>query len=260
MTLPKGHSLSGHRRKWLIPLLAVGILFGLSWVLPIQQLLDPETLTESLRELGMLGPLVLTGLMTLAVVVSPIPSLPIDLAAGATYGPWWGGVYVLVGAELGAVISFMIGRSVGRNFVEDWMGQHVVFCEKCSDHHLWGVVALARLLPIFSFDIVSYGAGLTRMSLRSFALATLLGMIPPTFAFTYFGSSLVVGGWPVIVLSLLLISFFLAFPQWILKHRSSDWVRWLQGESSSQATISHDEDSLGHSSPRVCDWCGSDKV
>ena len=53
-------------------------------------------------------------------------------------------------------------------------------------------------MPVFSFDIVSYGAGLTKMSLKAFALATLVGMAAPTFAFTYLGSAVVTMQWPFI--------------------------------------------------------------
>ncbi|MDR4485810.1 MAG: VTT domain-containing protein [Nitrospirales bacterium] len=44
------------------------------------------------------------------------------------------------------------------------------------------------MIPIFSFDLISYGAGLTNMSIRVFALVALVGMIPPTLALTYAGS------------------------------------------------------------------------
>ena len=52
---------------------------------------------------GPAGPLAIIGLMTFAVVFSPLPSAPIALAAGAIYGHLWGTLYVIAGAELGAL-------------------------------------------------------------------------------------------------------------------------------------------------------------
>ncbi len=243
--------------KWILPFVALGLLIGLSWVIPIASFLDPEQLSLSLKELGWVGPLALMGLMTLAVVISPIPSLPIDVAAGAAYGPLWGSVYVIVGAEIGAIISFLISRLFGKHLVGPWISKDLVFCERCSDHHLMGLVIMARLLPVFSFDIVSYGAGLTGMSLRAFALATFVGMIPPTVAFTYFGSAVVSVDWPVILLSLLLIMFLLLLPRLIMRNRSSAWVRMLQGKPTKEGAdgSSAVKGKEGH---RSCGWCGAD--
>jgi len=237
--------------KWIFVLLAIAGLYGLIQFTSLQDFLTPEKLTSLLRELGVAGPFALMGLMTLAVVVSPIPSLPLDLAAGAAYGSFWGGVYVLIGAELGAIISFLIGRALGRDIVSRWLKQDISFCEQCSDHHLLGVLVVARLVPIFSFDIVSYGAGLTKMSLKAFAFATFVGMMPPTFALTYLGSAVVSVQWPFILAGGLLVVIFLFLPKWIMNHRTSWWVRVLQGKPmvvglSAAETMNKNQ----------CGWCG----
>jgi uncharacterized membrane protein YdjX (TVP38/TMEM64 family) len=237
--------------KWILVLLAIAGLYVLIQFTSLQDFLAPEKLTSILRDLGVAGPFVLMGLMTLAVVVSPIPSLPLDLAAGAAYGPFWGAVYVLIGAELGAIISFLIGRSLGRDVVSRWLKRDITFCEQCSDHHFLGLMIVARLVPIFSFDIVSYGAGLTKMSLKAFAFATLLGMIPPTFALTYLGSAVVTVQWPFILSGVLLVVIFLFLPQWIMKHRMSWWVRVIQGKPM-LATLPASE----HMNDDQCRWCG----
>ena len=237
--------------KLILVLLAVAGLYGLFRFTPLQEILTPENLTSLLRDLGVAGPFALMGLMTLAVVVSPIPSLPLDLAAGATYGPFWGAVYVLIGAELGAIISFLIGRALGRDVLSRWLKRDITFCEQCSDHHLLGLMIMARLVPIFSFDIVSYGAGLTKMSLKAFALATLVGMAPPTFALTYLGSAVVTVQWPLILAGGLLVGVFLFLPKWIMNHRSSWWVRVLQGKPV--VPVLPAKEQLNDAQ---CGWCG----
>jgi uncharacterized membrane protein YdjX (TVP38/TMEM64 family) len=237
--------------KWMLVFLAIAGLYGVIQFTPLQEILTPEKLTSILRELGVAGPFALMGLMPMAVVVSPIPSLPIDLAAGAAYGPFWGGVYVLLGAELGAIVSFLIGRALGRDVLSRWLKQDITFCEQCTDHHLLALMVVARLVPIFSFDIVSYGAGLTKMSLKAFALATFVGMTPPTFALTYLGSAVVTVQWPFILAGGLLVVIFLLLPKWIMNHRMSWWVRLLQGRpmvAGLPVTEAMDNDQ--------CGWCG----
>lgn len=139
-------------------------------------------------------------------------------------------MYAVIGAEIGAIVSFFIGRALGRDVPGEFLKTNVSFCEKCSDHHLMGFGFLARLLPIFSFDIISYGAGLTKMLLKNFAIATLLGMIPPTFALTYLGGRVLMLQWLVILSGLLLAGLFLFLPRLILENRSTWWVRLIQGE------------------------------
>jgi len=103
------------------------------------------------------------------------------------------------------------------------------FCQTCTDHQLMGAMFLARFIPIFSFDIVSYGAGLTNISLKTFALATLFGMAPPTFALTYLGSSVVSAQWPLIAGGVLMVAFFLAMPKLLTNYRTSAFARLLLG-------------------------------
>ena len=251
-----------HNPRQLLKLaMLVGLLFG-AYVflgdLDLGEILNPQRVVEYLDSWGPLGPLVFMVMMATAVVVSPIPSLPLDLAAGAAFGPLLGTTYAVVGAEVGAILSFLIGRFLGKDLISRWLTTNVVFCEKCSDHHLIGMVFLARLLPIFSFDVISYGAGLTNMSLKAFALATLIGMIPPTFALTYFGSTVITVEWPLILSGLLLLIIFLFLPKWIMKNRTTRWVRLIQGERPSRQPEKRSKSVEEQRSEEPCSWCGAE--
>ena len=121
---------------------------------------------------------------------------------------------------------------------------------------MMGVLVLARLIPLFSFDIVSYGAGLTTMSLRAFALATFLGMIPPTFALTYLGSAVVTVEWTLVIAGGMLVVVFLLLPRWIVQNRSSRWVRVLQGKPMIPVVVS--DSSSQTKKEKGCGWCGKE--
>jgi uncharacterized membrane protein YdjX (TVP38/TMEM64 family) len=184
-------------------------------VLDVASYFNPEKIQSLLSQAGSFAPLVYILIMALAVIITPIPSLPLDVAAGAFFGPFLGTIYSSLGALGGAVISFMIAQFLGREFIEGFLGGHINFCKTCSDKLLTKIVFLSRLLPVVSFDIVSYGAGLTKMSLRNFSLATFLGMLPLTFTYNYFGSVLVVGKGLTIILGIVLVILFFLIPRWI---------------------------------------------
>lgn len=236
-------------------LAVVAIAVGWWWVssFDYERYLSPTIVTEWLRDAGPLGPLLLIGSMACAVLIPPIPNLPLDLAAGAVFGPFYGALYAIIGAEIGAIGCFLIARTLGRDALSRLFKVESLFCQTCTDHQLMGVMFLARFVPIFSFDLVSYGAGLTHISLNAFAVATLVGMAPPTFALTYFGSSLVSAQWPMIGAGAAMVVLFLTMPKLLMKYRASRVARLLLGPLPPPPEL---PPSSGTTPPR-CAGCGS---
>ena len=202
-----------------------------------QRYLSPAAIAQWLNDAGPLALLLLIGTMVGAVIIPPIPSLPLDLAAGAAFGPFYGALYAVIGAEIGAIVCFLIARSLGREALSRFMKTENTFCQKCTDHQLMGAMFIARFIPIFSFDVVSYGAGLTNISLKTFALATLFGMAPPTFAFTYLGSGVVSAQWPLIAGGSVMVACFWAMPNLLAKHRTRAFARLLLGPPPAPAAV-----------------------
>lgn len=83
---------------------------------------------------------------------------------------------------------------------------------------LTGVVFFTRLIPVVSFDMASYSAGLTKMSLTRFFLATFLGMLPLTFAYNNFGAALVVNGKLAVIGRAIMVLLFFLMPLWIERY------------------------------------------
>jgi len=132
--------------------------------------------------------------MTAAIVMSPIPSGPIALVAGAAFGPVLGTVYTVIGAEAGAIIAFWVARCLGYEAVRRW-AKTAPLLERLrrsrSQTWLMAIVFASRLVPFISFDAISYAAGLTPLTFWRFAVATLAGVIPISFVLAYFGKELV---------------------------------------------------------------------
>lgn len=238
--------------------LIFGAYLVAQWV-DVGEVLNPDRVAAHLHAAGPLAPVVFILLMAGAVVISPIPSLPLDVAAGVTFGVLPGTVYAVLGAEIGAILSFLIGRALGREALIRLFRTDVRFCEHCSDRHLAMFVFLSRLVPIISFDLISYGAGLTNMSLLVFAVATLLGMIPGTLAMTSLGGSLFKEEWLLVVLGLVMVALLLLVPKLVIRHPSSRWVRLLRGDAplaaayqAAPATLT----SLAREPVAPCPSCG----
>jgi len=152
---------------------------------------DMELLIIKARSWGVLGPLLFIGLMVLAIVFNPLPSAPIAIAAGAVYGHTLGTVYIVIGAEIGALAAFLIARFIGADLVRQLLPGSLSMGRFGTQNGLTLVVFVSRLIPFMSFDLVSYAAGLTQIKFWRFALATFLGLVPISFALAHVGSEVI---------------------------------------------------------------------
>ena len=164
------------------------------WLLrPDVNLLTPEGFKQRVKNLGVFGPFVYIGILALSVVVSPIPSAPLAVVAGAKWGPILAGIYSVIGGFLGSLIAYFLGRTLGRSAIKFLTGKIIYFSKQRGEVYLSWLIFITRLLPVFSFDLISYGAGMAGLSLPRYAIATFGGMIPSTFFLTYIGSAFTVG-------------------------------------------------------------------
>ncbi len=196
----------------------VATLWGLERRFQLSSLLAPERIDSFLQQSGPLAPAVFILAMATAIVVSPIPTLPLDILAGRMFGPVLGTFYAALGAGLGALASFHIARFLGREFLARFLKGHINFCRRCSDKLLTKVVFLSRLLPFVSFDLVSYGAGLTNMSAWRFGLASFLGMLPLTFLYTSYGAVVLNNQAVAWIGGLGMVALFFLLPRWIERY------------------------------------------
>ncbi|SLN76448.1 TVP38/TMEM64 family inner membrane protein YdjZ [Roseibaca ekhonensis] len=178
-----------HRAGFWIAAAFVALLI-LAWAMDwLPGAIDRTTIEAWVASAGSWGPLAVIALMTAAVVASPIPSAPIALASGAAYGHYAGMVYVALGAEIGAIMAFLIARRLGRGPVERLLGDKADYGLLGSQNALTLTVFVSRLLPFVSFDAMSYTAGLSRLHFWRFGLATMAGILPASFLLAHFGSA-----------------------------------------------------------------------
>jgi uncharacterized membrane protein YdjX (TVP38/TMEM64 family) len=175
-------------------------------------IMDAGRLRLWVSELGYTGPIMIMMLMATAVIINPIPSAPIALAAGAAYGHTWGTIYIVAGAATGALGAFGIARLVGYEFLYRFFGKQLHLGRFGSQNALMVMVFVSRLIPFLSFDLVSYGAGLTPIKIWRFALATLAGLIPASFLLAHFGGELTSSSLDQAMFMLLLLGGIIILP------------------------------------------------
>lgn len=138
--------------------------------------------------LGWAGVLAFVGLYALATVAF-VPGSALTLGAGAVFGLLKGTLAVLVGATLGAILAFWVGRYVARDWVQRRLAGREAFTaiDRAVAQAGFTVVLLTRLSPVFPFNLLNYAFGLTGVSLRDYALGSV-GMVPGTLLYVYVGS------------------------------------------------------------------------
>lgn len=216
-------------------LLIVALVMAGIWLL-LRQLgmpvsLAPAALAEWLNQQGMTGPLLLILLMILAVVVGPIPTLPISAAAGLVYGIIIGTAIAVLGALTGSIIAFYLARILGRDAVRRKMHTNPVFSSNGSQRFLFIAVTLTRLIPLFSFALISYAAGVTAISFWRYAVATTLGMLPMTFVFAGLGRSFELNPLLTVVAAVLILVVMSTLPLYLSKRPHSRLSRLLHLDS-----------------------------
>jgi uncharacterized membrane protein YdjX (TVP38/TMEM64 family) len=118
---------------------------------------------------------------------------PYQLLAGASgllFGTAAGTPITIAGAMLAAVTQFSISRHGGRAALDELSGARIRTWQDRIERGGFLAVLYARIAPFSPFVAINYVSGLTRLRLGTFALATLIAIIPRAFAYTALGGHL----------------------------------------------------------------------
>ena len=118
-----------------------------------------------------------------------LPGVWASMLAGVLYGTWVGSVLVFFGACLGAVVVFLLGRSVLRSWAQRRLEQipKLQAVERAVSQEGLKLVLLTRLSPAFPFSLLNLAYGLSDVSLRDYSLG-LIGILPGTVLFCGLGA------------------------------------------------------------------------
>ena len=125
-----------------------------------------------------------------------VPGTILTLAGGAVFGFWWGTLYNFVAANIGANAAFLVARSLGGDAVRRLIGKESRVLNKVDGivekHGFQGLLTL-RLIPLVPFNALNFGSGLMALKWRTYAIATLVGILPGTAIYTFFADALLQG-------------------------------------------------------------------
>jgi pyruvate/2-oxoglutarate dehydrogenase complex dihydrolipoamide dehydrogenase (E3) component/uncharacterized membrane protein YdjX (TVP38/TMEM64 family) len=155
----------------IIALLVLARVFGLGDKL--------GALRDWIHGLGPWGPLVFM-LIYIAAAVAAIPGSALTVAAGVLFGSFWGVILALNAATIGASLAFLISRYFVREAMVRWLGSKEKFqrLDRLTEEHGAIIVALTRLVPIFPFNLLNYGFGLTKVPFWTYVFWSWLCMLP----------------------------------------------------------------------------------
>jgi uncharacterized membrane protein YdjX (TVP38/TMEM64 family) len=185
-------SRNGVSARRLIPLgilVAAGIAFG-SHYLTFGTLAEHrDWLCGLAARWGLVAALFYIGVYAILVALSVPVGAVLTIAGGYLLGTWLGTLAAVVGATLGATGIFLATRA-GLGGLAQRAGPFLGKLEAGFRDDAFNYLLVLRLVPIFPFWLVNLVPALVGVRLRSYVLATFLGIIPATFVFASLGSGL----------------------------------------------------------------------
>jgi uncharacterized membrane protein YdjX (TVP38/TMEM64 family) len=114
----------------------------------------------------------------------------LTLLAGFLFGTFLGALYVDTAATAGAVIAFVFSRNFAGKWIQHRWNEHLRgfnrAISKYGSEYLLGI----RMIPVMPYFLVNTLAGLTKVSLMTFAWTTVLGSVPGILIYCYAGQQL----------------------------------------------------------------------
>ncbi len=195
---------------------------------------DKRFLKHTLREWGVLAPVIFIGLQALQVIIAPIPGELTGILGGYLFGQWVGLLYSTIGLTLGSVAAFAVGRWLGARYVQRLVSPEIWhkmdFIVEAEGAILCFIVFLIPGLPK---DMICYLFGLSPMPFWVFTVVSTFGRIPGTWILSAQGAHAASGDYlQVILLTALVVAA--ALPLYYYRNRLVDWLRGKRRHAADQ--------------------------
>lgn len=142
-----------------------------------------------IQSYGYWGPLILI----LLSVIRPLiffPATILTIASGALFGNFLGFIYIMIGENLSANLSYIVGKYFGGHLPEKFSSKNKMFSKMdCKFRENGFFTVFTMRLIYFPFDFVGYLSGMCKIKQKEFALGTFIGIIPGVATFIFLGSS-----------------------------------------------------------------------
>ncbi|MDW7662553.1 MAG: TVP38/TMEM64 family protein [Bacillota bacterium] len=211
-------------RKHMKFIVFVGIILLLT-LSPIRNNLSQMNIPEKIKAFAgnPIAPFIYIGFYILGVIFA-FPGLPLTVLSGAMFGFGVGTLVTVIGSNLGIQITFLISRYFGGELMPFIIRRYPYFKE--MDQRLnrngFRVMVTLRLLPIIPFNAINYLSGLTSVAYKDYTMGNLIGMLPASMLYVYFGATAMESqGNPFgLILSIIMILIFTGVSTVIKKKQS----------------------------------------
>ncbi len=194
LTVPSATPSRRLSRRALLRFLALALVLAAAYAVlrwpPVARYVSREALIgtfEALRQTWWAPPAFIAA--TAVGCTVGVPATALVVVGAMVFGLARGMVYNILGTFLGALLSFELARTLGREFVAQLVGPRLRRVEKLLNRRgFWALVRI-RFIPL-PFPLVNYGAALVGIRLPVFAVTTALGLVPAIGATTWAAAAL----------------------------------------------------------------------
>ena len=134
---------------------------------------------------GFWAPLISAFLMVAQSVILFLPAFPIFVVNALVFGPFYGLLLSWSSAVTGSMVCFSIAKTLGRPVVERMVNkEHLETADRALKKYEKYVILLFGFVPVVSFDVISYAAGLTLLAYWEFLLLVCIAQVPSALFYT----------------------------------------------------------------------------
>ena len=181
--------------QWIqIPLviLVFGVFAATAWYyFSIYDRFNSENVQDFISSFGAWAPVVFAILYTISAPI-PLISWVLSPLGGLLFGTLWGSLLVVGVATVSSLIPFALSRTLG----QDWVASRLKgkklddIYQRSEGQGGFLFILMMRLIPVLPWEVQNYVAGLTKVALPTYIVATALGIIPGSLGLVLLGDAI----------------------------------------------------------------------
>jgi uncharacterized membrane protein YdjX (TVP38/TMEM64 family) len=194
--LPNVRKDAGQLKRWtplvvLAALIALAYAFGLHRYFTFGTLIENRVALQTLVDQNFFSSVLAYTLIYITVVALSLPAAGLlSIVGGFIFGWQVSAPVTVIAATIGAVIVFQVVKTSLGSAIAERAGPFVTKLSNGFAEDAFNYLLFLRLVPAFPFFAVNAVAGLARVDIKTFIFATLIGIIPGSFAFAWLGRGL----------------------------------------------------------------------
>ena len=166
----------------ILKILIIGIIIVVLFFLLKEWIGNVSFITKISQSAGIFGPIILILLISLGILLSPIPSSILIIAAGYLYGVWIGALYSYLAHLLATISAFVVFRKLNGNEENRTYRKYKKLISENKK-----LLYLLYAVPIIPISIITLITATSKIKLKRFLEIIILSFIPGVLFFSFFG-------------------------------------------------------------------------